>query len=651
MTTNLPERSMAQGAGHDSPREKSPSPVDDTFETQQRLLSAEASDDTQYATYPPDRKSVAWAAYDMPQAPPTPELKDWVPVPLRKWFWVTLAILLVLLAMGLEVALRYTKRAQGWNIRGNFNDTGDAWHYLYTLPPVIVAAAIAAAAAWTDFEVKKMQPYIDLAHGNSPPHRSLLLDYTRQNNFIVWASAAHNRHYAVTLTTAMVLLSLALQPLAAALLTVRDVWLQGDENTVNRISSISLATDLTDSDLTPFLTAAGFASANVLYDLKEPSFIHDGYTIAPFELPTNPPNSTVTANTTAMKSSTNCRAVDVNRVHHVTDTVDEWLLSAELDGCSQNWQVDHRAVSLFGTDALNCTSGVAPQFAPVVFWFFTYQPSVAASATFCYPSFELLDVSVSVDHASGNITGVSELGEFTSSSNFSQFAGNMSSLNGTPFNGVVFNLTNPDSYVLERANATQLSLPAAVFQQASQREGGLQASFDNNDFTPSSDSVYSTYLQLIARSIYFVPDRQLMFVEVKSFKKRLFLSDIAVHLLTAALLLLAILAVTSHIIHRRDRRQLRLRHQPGTIASAVSLGAQTSIGTILADHTNASDKDIREALAGRRFRIHPTTMKIVMEGEDGYDTARTPQTGDLRRRSVFASFQERIRPMSASLRP
>ena len=88
----------------------------------------------------------------------------------------------------------------GWNIRGNFNDTGDAWHYLYTLPPVIVAAAIAAAAAWTDFEVKKMQvrgpwvrargrycedswlrqPYIDLAHGNSPPHRSLLLDYTRQ---------------------------------------------------------------------------------------------------------------------------------------------------------------------------------------------------------------------------------------------------------------------------------------------------------------------------------------------------------------------------------------------------------------------------------------------------------------------------------------
>ncbi|KAL1754237.1 hypothetical protein FB107DRAFT_216206, partial [Schizophyllum commune] len=584
---------------------------DDTFETQQRLLSAEASDDSQYATYPPDRKSVAWAAYDMPQAPPTPELKDWVPVPLRKWFWVTLAILLVLLAMGLEVALRYTKRAQGWNIRGNFNDTGDAWHYLYTLPPVIVAAAIAAAAAWTDFEVKKMQV---------PLHR-----------FGAW--------------------QLAPTPESVAGLHAAEVRFELPDacSSCSHLSHALIPTRKCED--TAFLTAAGFASANVLYDLKEPSFIHDGYTIAPFELPTNPPNSTVTANTTAMKSSTNCRAVDVNRVHHITDTVDEWLLSAELDGCSQNWQVDHRAVSLFGTDALNCTSGVAPQFAPVVFWFFTYQPSVAASATFCYPSFELLDVSVSVDHASGNITGVSELGEFTSSSNFSQFAGNMSSLNGTPFNGVVFNLTNPDSYVLERANATQLSLPAAVFQQASQREGGLQASFDNNDFTPSSDSVYSTYLQLIARSIYFVPDRQLMFVEVKSFKKRLFLSDIAVHLLTAALLLLAILAVTSHIIHRRDRRQLRLRHQPGTIASAVSLGAQTSIGTILADHTNASDKDIREALAGRRFRIHPTTMKIVMEGEDGYDTARTPQTGDLRRRSVFASFQERIRPMSASLRP
>ncbi|TRM57514.1 hypothetical protein BD626DRAFT_411967, partial [Schizophyllum amplum] len=522
-------------------------------------------------------------------SPPSEALKDWVPVPLRTWFWVLLATILVLLAIGLEVALHYSQRNQGEspNMR-------DKWHYLYTLPPVIVAAAIAAAAAWSDFEVKKMQVRL--------LSRVIVLGYPSP------ISISH------TVTR---------RRSAASCWTTRGKT---------------------------FLTAAGFASAAVLYDLKEPSFIHDGYTIAPFELPVYPPNSTVTANTTAMKTTTNCRAVTVDMNHHVNDTVDEWLLSADVDGCSQSWQVDHRAVSLFGTDALNCTSGVAPPFAPVVFWFFTYQPSAQASATFCYPSFELLDVTVGVDHASGNITAVHEIGPFTSSSNFSGLAGNMSTLNGVPFNGVAFNLTNPDAYVLERANATRLSLPAAVFQQASQRAGGLQASFAADDFTASSDVVYSTYLQLIARSLYFVEDHQLMIVQVKSFKKRLFLSDVAVHLLTVAFFILAILTIVSQVLHRSDRKQLRLRHQPGTIASAVSLGAQTSIGTLLADQTNASDKDIRQALAGRRFRIDATTMKIVMEGEDGYDAARTPQTGDLRRRSVFASFQERFRPSSSPLR-
>src|ERR1700735_3260421 len=38
---------------------------------------------------------------------------------------------------------------------------------------------LVALWAWTDIEIKKMQPYIDLIHGDSPPQRSLLLDYTR----------------------------------------------------------------------------------------------------------------------------------------------------------------------------------------------------------------------------------------------------------------------------------------------------------------------------------------------------------------------------------------------------------------------------------------------------------------------------------------
>lgn len=45
------------------------------------------------------------------------------------------------------------------------------------------------------------------------------------SNFVVWTSAASNKHYLVALASLMVVLSLAFQPLAAALLVVKDTWL------------------------------------------------------------------------------------------------------------------------------------------------------------------------------------------------------------------------------------------------------------------------------------------------------------------------------------------------------------------------------------------------------------------------------------------
>lgn len=38
---------------------------------------------------------------------------DWLPLPLRFWFWVPLVVILVLGAIGLEVALHFSKRNQG----------------------------------------------------------------------------------------------------------------------------------------------------------------------------------------------------------------------------------------------------------------------------------------------------------------------------------------------------------------------------------------------------------------------------------------------------------------------------------------------------------------------------------------------------------
>ena len=48
-----------------------------------------------------------------------------------------------------------------------------------TIPPVIVSMVIVALWAWVDIEIQRMQPYIDLVHGNASAEKSLLLDYTR----------------------------------------------------------------------------------------------------------------------------------------------------------------------------------------------------------------------------------------------------------------------------------------------------------------------------------------------------------------------------------------------------------------------------------------------------------------------------------------
>lgn len=54
-----------------------------------------------------------------------------------------------------------------------------------TSVPVLYSMVIVALWAWTDIEIKKIQPYIDLVHGNATPEKSLLLDYTRPK-FVVF---------------------------------------------------------------------------------------------------------------------------------------------------------------------------------------------------------------------------------------------------------------------------------------------------------------------------------------------------------------------------------------------------------------------------------------------------------------------------------
>ncbi|KAJ3517527.1 hypothetical protein NLJ89_g444 [Agrocybe chaxingu] len=596
-------------------------------------------DHVQFARYP-DEKLGGPTLGPAPKTPPTPQAKTWVPHPLRPWFWIPFVLFLLAGAIGLEVALHFSNKNQGWS-SGDTDRQSLALHYVYTLPPVIVASILVAMWAWTDVEVKKIQPYVDLVHGDAPPHRSLLLDYTRHNNFFVWTHAASNRHYLVALASLMVILSLSFQPLAAALLQVKDTWWQEPDVSMNNRAVIGLNQDPQFQDLTYFLAAAGYSGSMVMYDLAPPAFVKAPYAVAPFELPTTVKNGTAFANTTAIKSETGCERAEVNMSRHPDGS--GWTNSASLNGCNITWEVDVNSRILFGTDTPTCADNPAADRSPVVFWYFSYIPAAIASATFCYPRISLLEVNVGVDVATGNVTRVAEIGPLSSSSSFSSQSGTVTGapLFGQAYNGINFNFTtNPDRFILARQNATQLQLPAAVFQAATLSDAGFSDSFDGTALTILTDEIYSTYLSLVARSVYFVPDSQPINVQVKTFKKRVWLTDVAVHLLATAMILLAFFATIIHLFHREERRDLHLKHEPGTIASAVSIGAQTGVGEVLAGRH--AEQDIAEALKNKRFRIDPATMKIIMEGEFGYEQAKSPQY----RRSIFAINSTRRRRRS-----
>jgi hypothetical protein len=149
------------------------------------------------------------------------------------------------------------------------------------------------------------------------------------------------------------------------------------------------------------------------------------------------------------------------------------------------------------------------------------------------------------------------------------------------------------------------------------------------------------YLTILARQLYFVDAAEPMPAIVSTFRKRLFLayvtpnplvevslgpdpliSDEAVHILSGGMLLLALLGTISHLMHLRERRGLRLLHQPGTLASAWALIAQTRTAELLDGRLRP--EEMNQVLQNRRFRIDPNRMKIVTEDEPGYEDALSP---------------------------
>ena len=176
-----------------------------------------------------------------------------------------------------------------------------------------------------------------------------------------------------------------------------------------------------------------------------------------------------------------------------------WNNSATFNGCQFFWQVNKTSVNLFGAQTMtNCTAfdTTNATFSPVIFWFFTYSPTPMASVTMCAPTITLLNVEASVDLASSNLTNVRPLSNLTAGQgSFTQYAGNITGapLNGRAYNGLNWTDLVSDPFVTARAEAIQLQLPAAVFQNAVQSAEGLTAAFQNNTFASLSANVYVSF--------------------------------------------------------------------------------------------------------------------------------------------------------------
>lgn len=94
--------------------------------------------------------------------------------------------------------------------------------------------------------------------------------------------------------------------------------------------------------------------------------------------------------------------------------------------------------------------------------------------------------------ANSSVISVQELRPFSSDSPRSSLSDTVLGppINGQAYNGIEFNLTDADPFVLARRDATALQLPAAVFQLAEQSERGLFDSFLDDTLANYANEVY-----------------------------------------------------------------------------------------------------------------------------------------------------------------
>ncbi|KIM33714.1 hypothetical protein M408DRAFT_325328 [Serendipita vermifera MAFF 305830] len=421
--------------------------------------------------------------------------------------------------------------------------------------------------------------------------------------FVVWVFQLRDHHFVAALSTALLLLLMALQPLASSMFIVKDTQIQKDPILVPKFGTVGLSETL--STLEGFASAAGFAEADSRYGIGRPPFVWQSWAIDEFQRPsTATSNGTMTALTTGIRTLPNCVAAEQMSYTTVTGGT---LLQGLSQGCTVNLNFDTTSENLFGVDVTrNCTAtdiaALDEPLKPVHFWFASpsSNPPVA-SLVFCRPQLSLHNVTITVNLANGNLINVEPNLELMPPEDL---AGNPP-FDGRVFNGVEFDLTGASAATNLRANTTRLQLPASVIEMMMAGKSDLEAVLrDPVQVVNATANRYQLFLALSARSNYFIREASgtlLLSISILEVQQRLWMSAFATHAMATVMIICGLLAGVVHFIHYRQRSSIKLFAPPGSIAVAASVTRDSPVHGMI---ENGWDEGrFRTALKGQTFRM------------------------------------------------
>ncbi|KAJ7709721.1 hypothetical protein B0H17DRAFT_915537, partial [Mycena rosella] len=543
------------------------------------------------------------------------------PITLRNWVVAVVVITLTSLAVAIEVAVAISERNGGLPTAQRNVFTGVSPRFLTSFFPTLLVAGLLLVWQSSDKSYKELQPYIVLARGNVTAAEGLLHNYVsfrflRYDLYATIVKAIKFRHFLILLSTITTLVGSLLQPLAGSVLQVQQLPQTTNGMIVHSNKTLGLTPDVLE--LNAFLAAAGYADAAVFHDLTDPPFIHGGWSVAEFQLPTGPVlNATLFVNTTAIQTKANCEIPQTSTLS-TPDTSNFTIQATNSAGCSGNVTFHPNSTSSstqYGVISLpDCGGASEVQFQPVMFWFFHRKAddiqTPQGASVFCNPAIQAFNVITETDLNNASIIGITQLNNVMTSNNVTG-----ANLNGQAFNSLKFPDSN-DTFVQARAISISAGVSGAIFRFASQLPGGVQPIFDDpSGFLNITNQVYTQHLSISAKSIYFVDAQTDAPAKMVSLAPRLVMDVFPSHALAGVLLFIAISALGIHIAHSRHRRRFFLAASPQSIAHVIAMSHHAKFGEKLYPYDD--DDTLALKLAGLTFGLDPRTGAIVADRDLG----------------------------------